>query len=521
MPPPDDLDRRELLKRASAAAFAASALPAGLAAGQPAGAITRRPAVAPSRRRTVPPPGRLHQSVCRWCFSQIPLRDFCQSVSGMGLKAIDLLLPEEWSIAAEYGLTCSMGSGMGGPITKGLNDPANHAAIIAGLTAGIPKAAAAKVPNVITFFGNRNGRSDAEAIRNCVTALNQVKGIAEDHGVTVCIELLNSKVDHRDYQGDRTAFGVAVCAEVNSPRVKLLYDIYHMQVSEGDVIRTIRENQQWIAHYHTAGVPGRNEIDDSQELNYAAIARAIAGTEFDGWFAHEFIPVRDPLASLREAVTMCDRAFDTDNMDRTAGPGGMAYSFRPLFDGTSLAGWRSLKGDAPPAGWVARDGMLFREGSGGDILTTDEFGNFELRLEWKISPGGNSGIMYRVGLDANQTYETGPEMQVLDNQGHANGKEPLTSAGACYGLYAPVRDATRPAGEWNEVAIIVRGAHVEHWLNGVRVVSYELWSPDWEARVKASKFSTMPGYGRAKRGHIALQDHDDPVWYRNVRIREI
>jgi len=514
MPAPDDLNRRELLKRASVAALAASALPAPAGASQPAPAATRPPGGAP--------PGRLNQSVCRWCFDQIPLRDFCQAVAGMGLKAIDLLLPEEWPIAAEYGLTCSMGSGMGGPITKGLNDPANHEAIVSGLTAGIPKARAAGVPNVITFFGNRRGMGDAEAIRNCVTALNRVKGIAEDHGVTVCIELLNSKVDHKDYQGDHTAFGVAVCSEVNSPRVKLLYDIYHMQVSEGDVIRTIRENQQWIAHYHTAGVPGRHEIDDFQELNYRAIARAIAGTGFTGWFAHEFIPVREPLASLREAVALIDGA---DRPEKAASGGaaaaGRAYDFRPLFDGTSLAGWRSLTGEAPPAGWVARDGVLFREGPGGDLVTNAEFGNFELRLEWRISPGGNSGIMYRVGQGGKQTYETGPEMQVLDNSKHPDGKVSLTSAGACYGLYAPVRDATRPAGEWNEVAIIVRGPHVEHWLNGVRVVHYELWSPDWEARVKASKFASWPGYGRAKKGHIALQDHDDPVWYRNIRIRDL
>ena len=159
---------------------------------------------------------------------------------------------------------------------------------------------------MITFFGNRRGTSDKDAIANCVTALNRVKGVAEDNGVTICIELLNSKVNHKDYQGDRTAFGVEVVSAVNSPRVKLLYDIYHMQIMEGDVIRTIRDNQQWIAHYHTGGVPGRNEIDDSQELNYPAIVRAIADTGFSGYIAHEFIPKRDPLTSLREAVALCE-----------------------------------------------------------------------------------------------------------------------------------------------------------------------------------------------------------------------
>jgi hydroxypyruvate isomerase len=249
--------------------------------------------------------GRLKQSVCRWCYARIPLHDFCRQVAALGLSAIDLLTPDEWPVATEYGLTCSMGSGLGGAIEHGLNDTANHETIVNSLQRGIPRAAAAGVPNVITFFGNRRGRSDAEAIANCVRALQRVKQTAEDHGVTVCIELLNSKVNHKDYQGDRTTFGVEVVAAVNSPRVKLLYDIYHMQIMEGDVIRTIRDQQQWIAHYHTGGVPGRNEIDNSQELHYPAIARAIADTGFSGYFAHEFVPRRDPMTSLREAVELC------------------------------------------------------------------------------------------------------------------------------------------------------------------------------------------------------------------------
>ena len=154
-------------------------------------------------------------------------------------------------------------------------------------------------------------------------------------------------------------------------------------------------------------------------------------------------------------------------------------------------------------------------------MTVEQFGNFELRLDWRISEGGNSGIMFRVSPDGKETYETGPEMQVLDNQRHADGKDPLTTAGSCYGLYAPVRDVTRPVGEWNVVVIIARGAHVEYWLNDVQVVKYELWSPEWEALVKASKFGSMPGYGRSKKGHIVLQDHDDQVWYRNIRIRQL
>jgi hydroxypyruvate isomerase len=162
------------------------------------------------------------------------------------------------------------------------------------------------VPNVITFFGNRRGMSDEEATANCVEGLNRVKRIAEDHGVTICVELLNSKVDHKDYQGDRTAFGAAVIRSVGSPRVKLLYDIYHMQIMEGDVIRTIRANRDLIGHFHTGGVPGRHELDDSQEINWRAVCLAIADTGFTGYLAHEFEPTRDPLTSLREAVALCD-----------------------------------------------------------------------------------------------------------------------------------------------------------------------------------------------------------------------
>ena len=249
--------------------------------------------------------GRLKQSVCRWCFAKIPLRDFCKSVADMGLTAIDLLTEEEWPVAREYGLTCSMGSGLGGTIVDGLNEKGNHETIVTSLVAGIPRAAKAKVPNLITFFGNRRGMSDDEAAANCIDALNRVKKAAEDHGVTICAELLNSKVDHKDYQGDHTAFGVRVMKEVASPRVKLLYDIYHMQIMEGDLIRTIRDNREHIAHFHTGGVPGRHELDDTQEIQWRTVATAIADMGFDGYFAHEFIPSRDPIPALREAVTLC------------------------------------------------------------------------------------------------------------------------------------------------------------------------------------------------------------------------
>jgi hydroxypyruvate isomerase len=248
---------------------------------------------------------RLKQSVCRWPYAKIPLPEFCKAVADMGLTAIDLLTESEWPVARQHGLTCSMGSGFGGTIADGLNVKANHATIVATLERGIPLAAANKVPNLITFFGNRRGMPDDEAVANCVEALNRVKKIAEDHSVTICLELLNSKVDHKDYHGDHTAFGMRVVEAVASPRVKLLYDIYHMQIMEGDLIRTIRDARAHIAHFHTGGVPGRHELDETQEIQWRSVATAIADMGFDGYFAHEFIPTRDPIAALREAVALC------------------------------------------------------------------------------------------------------------------------------------------------------------------------------------------------------------------------
>ena len=250
--------------------------------------------------------GRLKQSVSRWPYNKIPLPDFCRAVADMGLTAIDLLEEPEWAIAREHGLICSMGYAGGGSIRDGLNVKANHDAIVKNFEQTIPRAAAMKVPNVITFFGNRRGMSDEEATANCVDGLNRVKHVAEDHGVTICVELLNSKVDHKDYQGDRTAFGVAIVKAVNSPRVKLLYDIYHMQIMEGDLVRTIRDQHEHLGHFHTGGVPGRHELDETQEVNWPAVCRAIVGTGFTGYLAHEFVPTRDPLTSLREAVMLCD-----------------------------------------------------------------------------------------------------------------------------------------------------------------------------------------------------------------------
>jgi hydroxypyruvate isomerase len=250
--------------------------------------------------------GRLKQSVSRWCYGKIPMPDFCKAVAALGLTAIDLLEEKEWAIVRDHGLICSMAYAGSGTIPDGLNVRANHDAIVRNFEQKIPLAAAQKIPNVITFFGNCRGMADAEAIDNCIEGLNRVKKIGEEHNVTICVELLNSKVDHKDYQGDHTAFGVAVVKAVASPRVKLLYDAYHMQIMEGDLIRTLRDNREYIAHVHTGGVPGRHELDDTQEVTWKAVSTALVDMGFQGYMAHEFVPTRDPLTSLREAVTLCD-----------------------------------------------------------------------------------------------------------------------------------------------------------------------------------------------------------------------
>ena len=253
--------------------------------------------------------GRLKQSVCRWPYARVSLPDFCRRTKQLGFAAIDLLFPDEWAAASDAGLVVSMGyaSRRDKFIATGFNDPANHALLLGELATALPLAARARVANLIAMFGNRvSGIDEQAAIANCAAGLAKIAPLAEKHGVTVCVELLNSKVDHQGYQGDHTAFGVAVMRAVNSPRVKLLYDIYHMQIMEGDVIHTIRDNINWIGHFHTGGVPGRHEINDSQELNYHAIAAAIADLNYQGFVAHEFMPTRsDPFLSLEEALRIC------------------------------------------------------------------------------------------------------------------------------------------------------------------------------------------------------------------------
>jgi hydroxypyruvate isomerase len=289
------LSRRRLLQNIASGVAASSAL---------AIPVVPDPSL-PHEQHTNPSKSRIKQSASRWCYGKIPLEELCAKGAEIGLLGIDLLQEEEWEIPHRYGLVCSMGYGGGGEIDNALNHVENHDKIEAAFRKSIPHAAKAGVPNVITFSGNRGSMSEEEGAKNVVAGLNRVKKIAEDHGVTICMELLNSKVDHKDYMCDHTAWGVRVMQAVNSPRVKLLYDIYHMQIMEGDLSSTITENIQWIGHFHTGGVPGRHELDDTQEVNWAGVMRAIAGTRFDGFVGHEFVATRDALASLRQAVELC------------------------------------------------------------------------------------------------------------------------------------------------------------------------------------------------------------------------
>lgn len=250
--------------------------------------------------------GRIRQSVCQWCYPHISVDQLAEYAAKIGLRGVDLLQPDEYEIPRRYGLVCTMGYAGGGEIGKALNRVENHAAIEQGLRVNIPRAAKAGVLNVITFSGNRGGMTDDEGARNTIAGLNRVKKIAEDQGVTICMELLNSKRDHHDYMCDHTAWGVRVVEEVNSPNVKLLYDIYHMQIMEGDLIETIRGNLQWIGHFHTGGVPGRHELDGTQEVQWDGVMRAIADAGFHGYVAHEFMPAGDAMESLRKAAELCD-----------------------------------------------------------------------------------------------------------------------------------------------------------------------------------------------------------------------
>lgn len=251
--------------------------------------------------------GNVNHSVCQWCYHDIPLEQLCEAAKGMGLKSVELLGPDDWPVAIRHGLTCAMSNGSSLGIPKGFNDPANHAQLLKDFSDVIPKAADHGLKNVICFSGNRNGMDDQTGMENCAKGLEPVVKIAEKYNINIVMELLNSKVNHPDYMCDHTPWGAALCEKVGSDRFKLLYDIYHMQIMEGDVIATIEKYQKYIAHYHTGGVPGRAEINETQELYYPAIMRAILKTGFKGFVAQEFIPKgTDALASLKEGVTICD-----------------------------------------------------------------------------------------------------------------------------------------------------------------------------------------------------------------------
>jgi hydroxypyruvate isomerase len=253
--------------------------------------------------------GKVNHSVCRWCYSSIELEDLCKAAKNIGLASIELVGPDEWPTLQKYGLTSALPNGAGKGITEGFNNPQLHDELVESYKAIIPKVAAAGLNQIICFSGNRNGLDDEKGIENCAIGLKRLMPIAEKYKVTVVMELLNSKVNHPDYQCDHTPWGAALCDKVGSDNFKLLYDIYHMQIMEGDVIATIKKYSKYISHYHTGGVPGRNEIDETQELNYPAIMRAIVETGYKGFVAQEFIPKReDKLASLKQGVQICDVA---------------------------------------------------------------------------------------------------------------------------------------------------------------------------------------------------------------------
>ena len=257
-----------------------------------------------------PRKNRIKQGVTRGVFGRgMSMDDSCRAAARLGIKGFDLIGPQDWPTLKKYGLTPSMyPPGPGGTIPDALNRKENHEKLEASLRAGIDECAANGVPNIITFSGNRRGMDDREGADNCVAFLDKIKAHAEDKGVTVCMEYLNSKVNHKDYMFDHIAWGVDVMKRVNSPRVKILFDIYHAQIMDGDIVRNIRDHFQWIGHFHTGGNPGRHDIDETQELNYHFIAQAIAELNYTGFISHEYSPAQghDPIATLDKAIGICD-----------------------------------------------------------------------------------------------------------------------------------------------------------------------------------------------------------------------
>jgi hydroxypyruvate isomerase len=295
------MERREFIAAVTASLVAgATAVPGGQAA--------------PSAQATPPAPpprkGRIKQGVTRGVFGRgAVLDDACREAARLGIKGFDLIGPPDWPTLKKYGLVPSMyPGGPGGSIPVALNRKENHEKLSGLLHPAIDEAAANAVPNIICFSGNRNGMADAEGADNCVTFLHAIKSHAEDKQVTICMEYLNSKVNHKDYMFDHIAWGVDVMKRVNSPRVKILYDIYHAQIMDGDIVRNIRDHFQWIGHFHTGGNPGRHEIDDTQELNYRFVMQAIAELGYTGFVSHEYSPSQgnDPIATLEKAIEICD-----------------------------------------------------------------------------------------------------------------------------------------------------------------------------------------------------------------------
>ncbi len=251
--------------------------------------------------------GNINHSVCRWCFNSIPLDQLCIEVKKIGIEAIDLVGPKDWPILKQHNVFSSMCNGAEISLVKGWNDTQYHSTLIKNYTEHIDLVADAGYKNLICFSGNRNGMDDETGLKNATEGIKKIMLQAEKKGVIIQMELLNSKVDHKDYMCDKSVWGIELCKRIGSPNFKLLYDIYHMQIDEGDVIRTIKDNHAYFGHFHTAGVPGRHEIDETQELFYPAIMKAIVATDYKGFVAQEFIPLAtDKLGSLKKAIEICD-----------------------------------------------------------------------------------------------------------------------------------------------------------------------------------------------------------------------
>ncbi|WP_234735758.1 hydroxypyruvate isomerase family protein [Tellurirhabdus bombi] len=251
--------------------------------------------------------GNINHSVCQWCYSKIPFEDLCKNAKEIGLQSVELTNAEHWPILKKYGLTSAIVYGGGKGIERGFNDPNLHDELVASYEANFAKVKEAGMKNVICFSGNRRADlNDEQGLENCTKGLKRLMASAEKHGIVLVMELLNSKVNHKNYMADHTAWGVELCKRIGSENFKLLYDIYHMQIMEGDIIRTIKDSHKYIGHYHTGGNPGRAEIDETQEIYYPAVMKAIVETGYKGFVGQEFIPKRDPMTSLRQAVQICD-----------------------------------------------------------------------------------------------------------------------------------------------------------------------------------------------------------------------